>query len=395
LPSPRQFIEAAARNILLGVSLVVVFPDLDLLNGFTTRLIRSVEYQYSHRQVDLATQDRPVLEFLKAELYGVEECLYLEQIVESESSPNFLILDHFEACNPQYQATWFKAISRWSEKYRSIARSGNPKAMILPILAESLDLHKGPEPDTHLVYMTWAGIMSALEIRMVCRMNQTGKVVEDQWREYLLASLSGGDIDLCQHLWDAVLEGVEKIQTALEEYAFLRNWTGDQIPNRMATWRSKPPGQEPRLLPSEVGFDLISQGLTVYTPEYGEEENTAVLAYLDRNEEIRHRIWRAQAALILPIIDDIRRRVCELTTRSKGGTKWAYLENRQLDVPMDLGELCAVFDRMPEADKDKRQWGEDIRYTLNARNNIAHYQPVLSNVFRKMWNFNRRLHDAR
>jgi len=55
-------------------------------------------------------------------------------------------------------------------------------------------------------------------------------------------------------------------------------------------------------------------GLLQVTPEHGMELNAAGLCLLGRGAEVRHRLWRGQAAMLLPMLDDTRLKMCAQLT---------------------------------------------------------------------------------
>jgi hypothetical protein len=392
LPGPHKFVDMVERNIYDGISLIVIFPSSDLQSEFQSFFSAHANRNSLVAVLDLSTQDQPAVEFLKAALPEMAECAYLEQIVESEFLPHILVLGQFEACDLKYQTEWFAVISRWAKKCHG---AGITRSIILPVQALTLGGHKLPEKDTRLAYITWAGILSALEIRMVCRMNASGKsLVEDQWREYVLASLTGGDVRLCEYLWDVAIKGADEIAQALADYSFNHNWSEDYLSKKLTGWKSKPPGSDLRLNPGDLGFDVISQGITAYTPEYGEEESSAVLAHLDRKNEIHHRIWRAQASLLLPIIDEFRRRICDLISSFHHGEDKITVNGTSYDLPAEMGVLKVYFKCLNDYDPMKIKWGSAVRDVWEYRNLLSHYTPVTYDAFMRLWLLNGKLRQS-
>ena len=112
-----------------------------------------------------------------------------------------------------------------------------------------------------------------------------------------------------------------------------------------------------------------------------------MLALDKKDPEINHRLWRAQAALLLPMVDDIRRRVCNYFCATLGDD-WAYIDKELLSSPVELGKLKTYFDKLPDNSWEKRQWGNGINQTWMIRNDLAHYTPISYNAFYELWILN-------
>jgi hypothetical protein len=311
LPAAQIFVRKIGReSVDPGISRVCLFPTLGDLSNCQERLIDYLNAEIvPMRFIDLryAQGDTP-FDVLQCLLTNGQTYSYLEKMVGDPQLPAVTLVSHFESCSSEDIHAWLQTLGRWAEACRN---GGAINSLLLLLPLAIVDAEQLPTEDVRLQHSVWLGSNSVLETRLLCRLVSGEVDAEAQWREYILASLAGNDLGLAGYLWDIILLEVLEIRNALVNYADQRGWTINDIQPALRNWRPVPPGQALQALPNGRGFSLLQRGWAVSTPEYGEELHSAVLAILDRRAEIDHRIWRAEAALLLPMVDDIRRRICD------------------------------------------------------------------------------------
>lgn len=384
LPGSRSFVRRAGLTLRDGISLFCLFPSRMEADSFQDQLLHHLEQELvlRVRSVDLRwINEGSPFEILRRLLPEGRTYQYLEQMVSDPELPQVILISHLEGRETGEIQDWVKSLARWAEACRS-SGSLNSLGLLMPF-----DLIKDtrfPLTDVRLTYAVWPGAPSALDVRVLCRSISEETNAEAQWREYLLASLSGSDLQLAESLWEYTCEPVATLLLVLEQYARSRNWSPDEIRKQLQKWRPVPAGQLLVPEPHANGFNLIRCGWAVYTPEYGEEIHTAALIMLGRQQEVIHRIWRAQAALMLPMIDDIRRRICNHLA-DRYGSQWVVIDNEHFELPLDMGKLKRYFDLLPSTSWEKKQWGRGIAQVWSTRNELAHYEPVSYATFHEIW----------
>lgn len=205
-----------------------------------------------------------------------------------------------------------------------------------PILVENL-----PASDVGLAMHWWWGIISALEVRLLCRLlNGKADDAATLWREHLLPSLTGGDVVLADFLWDSLQGTEDDLYGRLVSFAEGRDWTSERLRPFWAgqAFEARAPiNGGGRLAVPEYTRSLWALGAVQVTPEYGMELSSAALAQLGRRETVRHRVWRGEAGLLLPLLDGVRLRLCARLTRLFG-SDWPLRWRR----PESLEEMSAV-----------------------------------------------------
>jgi|GEM_PF-1742327 len=384
LPSINKFLHDIGQKLIDGISLVILFPNSTDLLRFQQSLLRQLEagHPLTSQVLDLGSGNgNKPLEFLREVIPLFAKYQYIDQAIEDEDLPDVLILTHLEKCCAAQQAEWINVLARWSEACRS---TGSRHSLALLTRAESVSNLLLPQPDVRLAYHLWAGIPSALESRLVFRGDTNSLDAEGQWRENILSSLAANDLQLGEFLWDFVVGDVDEIILQLRQYAHEMDWSIASTRKLLENWRPTIRETSTSFNPNNNSFALLSRGITIYTPENGEELHPAVLAVMEKEEEIVHRLWRAQASLILPVIDDIRLRVCN-SMKNRHGVNWAgQIEDQNPTYP-DLGKLKFYFDKLPEKDSDRKLWGRIIKQAWMIRNKLAHYKIIDFQAYQNLW----------
>ncbi len=223
-------------------------------------------------------------------------------------------------------------------------------------------------------------------MRLLCRGSDSDSAIATQWREHMLSSLAGGDLALVEDLWGADLD-LADLLPRLSAFGAERGWTAESLRDWGAEeWTAN--GLMRRYdevaRPPEAGRTLWAQGALYWTPEYGPELHTAALALLGWREELKHRCWRGQAALLLPMLDDLRLQICADLTR-RYDRDWPLMwyrtgaaEEAELTADPFACEwrwLERALSYCPDR-QTKGRWLEAARQARLLRNELAHYRPI-------------------
>lgn len=282
---------------------------------------------------------------------------------------------------------WFEFFIQWSQSFQNIVdRGGYPTAfcLICPIWM----VKEIPTSALYLSVRLWQGIPSALETQMLCRLAEKEEPSNNlafSWRENILSSIAGSDVQLAEWLWDDVFESTERLIGSLVDYAKeIRKWSVDlvtslniktRLGNRQAG-NSHPKIDNP---------ELWGRGIFNWTQEYGVEVNSAALALFGRKEDIWHRLWRAQASLLLPQLDSLRLGVCEYLIQAYG-PEWP-MRWKQFGSEIELrkamknpyscqwGYLESIFSDNTVF-KFEQNYLSLIQVARYIRNRLAHFQII-------------------
>ena len=370
-----KFSTDIATSLAQGVCCIVFLPTSINASEFESNLSSTFERDFNRKittvNAELINGESP-FQRLKTLLSSDGEVKYLEQLVTYKEMPDAVIVSKFEELSLLQQKQWLDALKRWAMTTKSC---GEQRSLLMAMSKIPHHLEMFPEKDVRLQYYWYSG-PSALEIRLMLRQNNGQIEAEDQWREYVIPSLSGSDKDLALALLDVVLQPKEAIIAKLRDYALQKGWNKEAIRKAISQWKPN----RLRAFPDK-NLQIWSEGLLSYTPEYGEELHSSVLALLDRENEINHRLWRGQSSLILPMIDYIRFRVAEFF-KERYPNHMRQFESD--DGYIDLGQLKRAIDQLPPASGERQQWHSAIFLAHQIRNQFAHYHPVTFEDFHKI-----------
>lgn len=397
-PGAIRFIAARCDDLAQGRSLIVLLPaSLGPTPLWATLRGELWRRDFGLREVAVneITGDDPPASAL-AQALGVQWPADVlthtaAALMLCESLPQVIQLDGLEQLSPERQQRWLDLFAQWALAAQTMPGSARDALSLCAIIPAGVLSARLPQSQPKLAIHRWWGALSALEVRLLCRNGDGADGAVVQWREHMLSSLAGADLTLVAELWEADLE-MERLLPQLSAFATRRGWTEDSLLVWGAEqWIASTPllSHNSETGPSDAGHNLWAHGALHWTPEYGIELHTAALALLKRREDVRHRCWRGQATLLLPLIDDLRLRVCaDLGDRFGAGWPGRWYRNgapEEQDLVADpfaceWGRLELILFYCPDR-KTKGRWLEAVRQARWLRNELAHYRPVSFDKF--------------
>ncbi len=316
-------------------------------------------------------------------------------LMTAEGLPDIVQLEGLDQLSNTARRNWLIFLTQWAQASQNLAdRGGMPSALCVTVPAETV-LSQVPETEVHLAVHWWWGFLSALEIHLLCRL---GNETEDwdavaRWREHLLPALAGGDVALAEFLWNDLHLNFEELSNRLNAFAQRRGWVAETLhawgaEELVATSRYNHKHQ--MLSPPAQWRQLWAKGALSWTLEYGLELHSAALAALGREEELRHRLWRGQAELLLPIIDHTRLMLCDHLTRSYGSdwpVRWHQPASPEEDEAVRDNPLACQWGYLEwllkncDPLRSERHWLALASLARWIRNEMAHYRPVTFHDF--------------
>ena len=322
LPSVRNFIDDICDAIRTK-SVVALIPDT-ISRVMVARLItnRFDVLRMPWRDIQYSGEHFPALSIsdqLNIQWPSLSTVKNLHNLLQCEGLPDLIHISEFvtgNTGNTMERQRWLELIRDWVEESRNIADQGVGTAPRLSLIAKLKDFDFEPplEQDGLSIHWWW-GFPSALEVRLACRIGSRDVDGEaaNRWREQVLPALAGTDWKLAEHFWDSILYPTEEIIRSLAEYAHREGLTHlpvPEVPRHDASTSSLSP-------PSDL-WEQWAKGNISFTPESGAEYHPATLADCGRRIDVEHRLWRGQSELLLPILNEIRIRICDDLTETFG-----------------------------------------------------------------------------
>ena len=406
-PSVQQFLNALLDDLSERRSLLVLLPEgieaRDPWYALEGHLVRRDFYIKEIVLPDLPTDSSPPVALgntLNVQWPEDSSPRNIANLMLSQDLPEIIHLTGFDELAESAKRTWGAFLSDWARASKNILdqEATTPPALILFALGSAFPLPL-PESDLYLAIHHWWGFPSALEVQMLCRLeNVNGEQVPlRRWREHLLPSLVGNDIALAGHLWDQLSLDFDQLLSLLQSYGERRGWTRRDlqawdVEELLLTLTSNE--THPPYNPSPRWYHLWARGVLNWTPEYGTELHTAALALLCRTEDIQHRLWRGQASLLFPVVDNVRLTLCRHLSRRYGQdwpVRWrppdSEVEARAVqDNPLTCqwGHLAWLLNHCGYL-REEWRLRDVVRSARWMRNELAHYRPIALGHFERLW----------
>ncbi len=396
VPTAQTLLSEIVRGLQLGLSHCILFQ-----NGFE---VQDVQDQLNDhlwnagvfvRTLDLeqCTELSPVHALADAYLTGLRvEHITTESLIAHSDTPEVTLLGNFEALPRPKRQAWADFLLEWAEVGR---RREVEKSICLLSQSGAWEHIERPPSALRLQLRFWHSVPTLLEAQGVYRHANRDVNAQALWRESMVTSLAAGDFCLGEWIWGAVDTQRSAIVSSLLTYAEYKGWAPKILADSLwSDWHPAAPGTVP-VRPEDAGPSLWSRGWTVYTPEYGEEMHSALVALKGDETELTYRMWRAQVPLALPMIESIRLNVCRYLTLQHG-VDWARLGGEEsTGAYEELGRLEAVLRKSTRLYWEQEQWLEAVTLARYLRNELAHYSPVNFTSFARLWQYGAKIHQLK
>lgn len=407
-PSVRTVLHRIVDGLATQVSQLLLLPktaDEDAIGEAVRAEV--LTRGFSIATVDLRQLQAGISDVSFARLFLVScgmraECASLEDALNQPSLPEVVFVHGGSEQAPASQHAIIDLLTRWSRISQNAFERSRPCPTAFCAACVSDDVASAIHSEVHLNIEWWWGVPSALELALLCReLHGTCQTAEAIWREHLAPSLCGGDMNFLAEAWPDLLGHKSKLCAAIRGYGESLGWTRAEVEElRAASFHGD--GDMPQTAntghlcgpPSSVR-SLWTRGMVQFTPEFGCELHCAASAMLGQAHALEQRMWRAQAALLLPRLDSLRHRLCEALADRYGPTwplrwevpqsadeheelgrthfacQWGYLEH--------LLRSCSAF-------RQERAMLPLVAKCRAIRNALAHFRSIEFEEFREIWN---------
>ena len=405
MPTVREWLSQVQADLRDGRSVVIVLPD-----GVDVELLRSALW---NAQGDLyfegiflsqldGAEPAAAVERTLALGMGASAAPTVEHLVNRAGLPDVLFLDDFDELAEGARAQWLRFMMQWADVCHGRRFAHRGESEVPPVLC--LVAHAAMVPHAIalsdltrvlLAVQVWWGLPTTLEMRLLCRLafSHDGSSL-NRWQEYMIPSIAGPDLCLTNYMLAQEYHTGAELTEILRRFAVEKNWSDEELEDAWrhgSTW-DESYGVQGRLWTYPF-FQAWTRGMLYWTPEYGLECHSAVLALLDRIEIVEHRVWRGQAQLMLPQIDEVRLALCVHFTNSYG-VDWPYrwLEPRikeerqtvrQSPFSCQWGHLEFLL-RECAALQSESRWYSLVHYARRIRNDLSHYRSISLHEYERL-----------
>lgn len=409
-PSVERFFDQLTEDVSEGRSLVVVVPNSahpnELRSAIKERLERRGIENLILRLTEVPDMTKPVqalanqlqVEWQPAKIARTAENLLRLRIAQYPDEQTVVFLEGFDELEVDARQSWLELLTLWSNMTHAIANTMVPTTSLCLIAQADGLLSCLPNSMLYLKIRWWWGVPSRIEVQLYCHsLSEAGDAMEETlWREYLLPHLVGDDVTLLKYLWDKLFGAPTELLSSLANYAESR-WPDHQVAEwRLASqsWHESRFVQPAQLEPPFEARNLWANGIVTSSVEHGIELHPAIAALLGYHQAIYHRLWRGQASLLLPLLDQTRLTLCSYLTR-RYGPDWPL----RWDAPLTKGEEELLHENPLACEwghlhyllencgglKGERRYASLAKQGRDLRNRLAHYRPVSYASFRTFW----------
>lgn len=389
----RSFIDRVANGARGRVTLALI-PNI-VSRDMVSRLIlnRLSALSMGARELSSLGNGRPataVAEALDVSWRSPSAPRNAANLMRCEGMPQIVYARRMQNGGAERRGEWREFIEDWARESRNLADEGETGPGLC-VVAKLRDFDFAlPDPQAGLALLWWWGMSSELETRLACRVANLEYGGGDDslavWRERVVPALATGDPQLAERLWERASKPLDDVMDALSEYADETGLTDceenveDAVRLIGEDARDCVVGEEP---PESLRKLWASGGLALIQ-ERGVEIHPALLARRGRRGDIANMLWRGQAEMLLPALNEIRLKICLDFTRTFGedwSSKWW---DRRLPegghLGAELGYICSLFNFVGEGRghslNEKRGMYPLASLARDLRNKIAHNEPV-------------------
>ena len=407
LPSVKRFLARLGDDLASRRSILALLPEgicpREMLDALREELWQR-GFEVGEVSLSSVPEDRTLVNSLSEDLriswIPIDTPRSILNLMATGKMPEVVLLEDLELLSPQKRKQWIDFLGDWARVCHGKPDQISASALCLVCPATAiLSQRPDPEDEVYLAVHWWWGFPSALETQLHCRLNSEHEDEDPiaRWCEHVIPALVGSDVNLAGVMWRK-LHGMEldSLFSFLCEVAQQRGWNAGSLQEWTECKKEIKSNGYQRIMavapPLEVR-DLWARGIVGWTLEYGLEFHTAALALLKRDDEIRHRLWRGQTGLILPLIDRIRQEFCLHLTNTYGRdwpVKWCLPENEYEEEDVRMNPLSCQWGHMEKVLSTFLRSEENERRRLAAlarkvRNQIAHYHPVSFRDYKSLW----------
>lgn len=407
LPSVRSFLESVQKDLARSRSVITILPMGIEIEDIWIRLRTSLSHREFHCcEIVLPSISEPdipnkvVSQALALDAYLAKKPYIISNLLGCPDLPEIIYLEGLDKLPWEAQKNWVAFIKEWARLTQDLSHLSQPLTSFCAFLQGESTLNIIPENNVHLSVSWWWGFPSVLECQLLCRV---ATEIPDYgprqlWKEQVLPALSSGDTRLIEALWDCDHFCEKEMTNLLIEYAKIRGWVKEKIEiwvasdlrNRIDKCMRQ---NAASTVPPKNIRSLWSEGLICSTSEYGIELHSAALALLDEEQSLRHRLWRGQAKILLPYLDDLRLEICRRLTNYYGRdwpTRWDQPQQiedgiavRENPLATSWGYLSYLLQRQ-HALSPFYHLRPLVKMGRDLRNKMAHYQPVTFSDFEEL-----------
>lgn len=393
LPGVAAFRRQVVDDLAAGASVLCLVSDGTTLVPVREQLLNDLERSYlTYALIDLVECGPtlpPPAQLLRQQLGlppATSPDYSLPRLLQEGEWPGVVVILGLEQRDAAERDRWLRLFTEWADAAHSAASVGDGHRPRLLGWFVPQDGDRLPEEETYLRRAWWWSLPSSLEMALLCRLLADGEAAPEPsrllWREALLPTLAGNDVSLLEYLWPDIFADPTRLVQCLAAYALERGWTAAALRQWGAeAYRGRTSVRSADRLDA-AGRRLWARGVLAHTVEHGLRLSSAALAVLGDTANLRHRLWQGQAALVLPLVNQVRLGACRHVT---GGAAARAAVSEIDDIDPNALEWGPLKQRLRELPNPAlRHLNSRVEHAHQVRNTLAHYSLIRFTDFERL-----------
>jgi len=390
LPSVRDLLATVIRDVQSSRSVIVLLPPvtscafvIGLLDHELNDALLSV------RRVDVSRFQPPKdpLEFLREVLELKSSGSTFAELLLLDECPEVILLDGIEHLSFDSRDLWMALLAEWARAVQSVPRAPYMIRSLCAVRAAKNMREVGNRNDVLLIERYWWGIPSVTELKQLHRLLGRQSAPNSAWSECIIAGLAPGETGLAEYIFDQPPISLDGAIDLIRQYGTVNEISTNPGVSRRKTIR-RPELRNLAAPPESLVADW-AQGHLVWSPEFGLELHPSLLTEPVETTEIRHRVWRGQISMLLPLVDKWRLFFASELVLTQG--KFWYTRFEESNLPNQAHRLNqygidaeipllrrAVSSGMWRRNEEIIAAAKFLDLLNTVRNRLSHYQPVES-----------------
>ena len=348
LPGPSSFVDDIEVAVREGSSVVARFPS-EIPGGLEQELKERLHSIFEWTSIDAPRAGSDPLAFLRQQLCPDVSAFDVGSVAELAVTASFQgRLIWVEKINHGLWPDWSTILMAYSDACRNVDLLS--RTVFIVLLSGEAVAGEAPQ-EVALVCCDFRGAVDMLDLFVFALWKAPASIKRREHRALLahtVTQVAQWDSLLAERLLALPLDEALSPAVTLQEYARDRGWTTET----------------PRCW--EMG--------TVDGPAERPTVHSALLEVSGASRLVRQRVWAAQAAVLLPLVEERRvglvaryGRYLNLPIETEDG--------RRVDDPLDLdvGQLAWYLDRTGKPQVLRKQ----VRRLRHVRNKLAHMEPLV------------------
>ena len=348
LPGPYRFVEHVTNDLRGGSSVVLRF-GVGSPAGMADHLEQQTAWGTMWTLVDAAPEAAPLAE--------IRRTVAPEARASDFTTPRQLVVDDrlrdrvfwVDGMTTENWPAWRRFLCSFAHASRNAEASARPPLFLLPLCGDGFEVSGLAEPS--ISYREFRDVVDRDDLYVMALQSAQARRRQRVVRSLLansVAQVAQWDHVLAERLLDRGPEAALQPQVTLSHYAEERGWTAET----RERWENG----------------------TLDGPPERPVVHSALLVAQGRERELNRRLWAAQAAVLMPLLEERR---LELVDRNRHRFSRLPFETDfgVIETPedMELGTLVLYFSRYREG--GQRVLGPAHRLR-KLRNKLAHFRPL-------------------